>query len=75
MTRARPATTIRRKEILDLSTAATEEKVPASNELEDGEVAEGNDPILARAMSTSPQGVSNTGRRVISYEGVDKTHD
>jgi len=73
--RARPATTIRRKEILDLSTAATEEKVPASNELEDGEVADGNDPILARAMSTSPQGASNTGRRVVSYEGVDKIHD
>jgi hypothetical protein len=64
-----------RKETLDLSTSASEEKVAASTELEDGEVAEGNDPIMARVMSTSPQGVSNTGRRVVSYEGVDKIHD
>ena len=73
--RARPSTTIGRKETLDLSTSASEEKVAASTELEDGEIAEGNDPIIARVMSTSPQGVSNTGRRVVSYEGVNKIHD
>ena len=73
--RARPSTTIRRKETLDLSSSATEEKVAVSNDVEDGEVTEGNDPILARVMSTSPQESRNTGRRVISYEGVDKVNE
>jgi hypothetical protein len=65
--RARPSTTIGRKETLDLSTS-TESKGPSVH------TNPGNDPIVARIASTSPQ-KTGTGQQAVSYENVDQLDD
>jgi len=65
--RARPSTTIGRKETLDLSTS-TESKGPSV------QTSPGNDPIAARIASSSPQKTSN-GPQAISYEDVGQLDD
>jgi hypothetical protein len=65
--RARPSTTIGRKETLDLSTS-TESKGPSV------QTSPGNDPIASRIASSSPQKTSN-GPQAISYEDVGQLDD
>jgi hypothetical protein len=65
--RARPSTTIGRKETLDLSTS-TESKGPSV------QTSPGNDPIAARIASSSPQ-KTGTGQQAVSYENVDQLDD